>query len=217
MKCLSWMRGVGVATATVGVLALSAPAPCAWAAKTDEFDGSADGLLRILLIIVLALVVCVGIGATTLLLRVILPGVARAADASLARLSGKRLLLAGILPLVGAALLARGVELTGSQAAGGIYAVLVGLPIALAVIVGAMAALPHLGRQVMKADSDAAPLLRASVGGLVAGLAMLSWALPPLGVLVSVLLAGWFTGIGLGAVVRAPVPAAPAGADEPGE
>jgi hypothetical protein len=45
---------------------------------------------------------------------------------------------------------------------------------------------------------------------------MVSWALPPLGVLVSVLLAGWLLGIGLGAVIGKPATAAPAGAQDSG-
>lgn len=186
-------------------------APAALAAEGG--DGGAEALLKVLLVIVLALLACVGAGATALLLRVILPGVAASADASLARLSTRRLFLGGILPLVGAALLARAVGWTGSSAVGGIYALVVALPLALAVIAGAMAALPHLGGQVMRAGSEASPLARAAVGGFVVGLAMTSWALPALGVLVSVLLAGWLLGIGLGSALQRPV----AGASGPPE
>jgi hypothetical protein len=161
-----------------------------------------EQLLTILLVVVLSLIGSVGFGAVALLLRAILPGVGRAADASLARLGTRRLLLVGILPLVGAALLARAVHASDNRTVEGLYALLVALPLALATVVGAMAALPHLGGQVLRSGLEASPLARASVGGLVTGLAMVSWLLPPLGVLVSALVAGWWIGIGLGGLVR---------------
>ena len=202
---LTLLRGPVLAAAVV-LLALLAPAT-ARAAEGNDIDGSTEGLLRLLLVVVLALVVCLGVGAATLVLRVILPGVARSADASLARLSTKRLFLAGILPLIGAALLARGVEVSGSEVLGGIYGVVVLLPIGLATIAGAMAALPHLGTRALRTDSNASPLARAAVGGVVVGLALMTWPLPPLFVIVCVLLAGWLLGIGLGGLFWRPAPA----------
>jgi len=166
--------------------------------------GRTEQLLEVLLVLVLAAIACVGIGATALLLRVILPGVAHAADASLGRMRARRLTLFGLLPLLGAGALARGVSLAGTKPLEVAYLVLVALPLALALIAGLMAGLPHVGARVLRADSDPAPLLRATLGGLVVGLAMVSWALPPLGLLVSFLLAAWALGIGIGAVVHAP-------------
>ncbi len=157
-------------------------------------------LLVILLVVVLSLIGAVGFGAVALLLRAILPGVADLADASLARLDTRRLLLSGILPLVGAALLGSAAEGAGNEVFAGAVAILVFLPLALALVVGAMGAIPHLGGQVLRSGVEASPLARASAGGLVTGLAMVSWLLPPLGVLVTVLLAGWWVGIGLGGV-----------------
>lgn len=164
-----------------------------------------EELLTILLVVVLSLIGAIGFGAVALLLRTILPGVGTSADASLARLGTKRLLLAGVLPIIGAGLVARAVETAHNPTIEGIYALVVALPLALALLVGAMAAIPHLGGQVLRSGAEASPLARATTGGLVTGLAMVSWLLPPLGVLVTVLLAGWWIGIGLGGLVgRAP-------------
>ncbi len=174
---------------------------------------STEKLVQVLLVVVLAAIACVGAGAAVLLVRVVLPGVAGAADASLGRMGTRRLLLTGILPLVGAGLLARGVELAGSDVLGAVYFFLVLLPIALALLVGATAGVPHIGARVLRDGSSPAPLACAALGGLVIGLAMVSWAIPPVGLLVTVLLAGWLLGIGLGAFVRAP--RAAAAAEEP--
>lgn len=166
--------------------------------------GTTEQLVQVLLVVVLGAIGCVAFGAVVLLLRVILPGVARAADASLGRMRTGRLLLVGIVPLVGSALLARGVELANSQALETAYLILVALPLTLALLVGALSGLPHVGARVLREGADPAPLLKAALGGLVIGLSMVSWALPPLGLAVTVLLAGWLLGIGLGALVRAP-------------
>lgn len=168
-----------------------------------------EELLTIFLVVVLALIGAVGFGAVVLLLRAILPGVGRAADASLARLDRRRLLVGGILPLLGAALIGSATSSMQGTWVAFVYAVVIALPLALATIVGAMAAIPHLGGQVLRSGAEASPLARASIGGLVTGLAMVSWLLPPLGVLVTVLLAGWWIGIGLGGLVaRTPKTAA---------
>ena len=162
----------------------------------------AEGLLGVLIAVVLGLLGCVGIGATVLLLRIMLPGVAAAADASIGRLSTKRLLLVGVVPLIGAALVAQGVGLAGSEALVGIFLLVVGLPIAIAILVGAMAALPRIGAGALRSGAETAPLAQAAVGGLVLGLAMVSWAVRPLGFFVSLLLAGWLLGTGVGACIR---------------
>ena len=72
----------------------------------------------------------------------------------------------------------------------------------LAWVGGFTAGLLHVGTKVLRADSEASPLARAALGGLVVGLALTSWIIPPLGLLVSVLLSAWFVGIGLGALIR---------------
>lgn len=161
-----------------------------------------EGLLQLLLAALLGAIACVGLGAATLVIRAILPGAAASADASLARLSARRLFLTGILPLLGAALLAQGVNLVGNDVVSAIYLLIVALPLALAWIAGLLAGLPYLGTKALRADSQASPLARASLGGLVAGLAMVSWILPPLGLLLSLLLTGWFLGIGLGSLIH---------------
>ena len=113
-----------------------------------------EQLLTILLVVVLSLIGSIGFGAVALLLRAILPGVGRTADASLARLGTKRLLLVGILPIVGAALIGRAVEAVNNDVVGGIYGLVVVLPLGLATLVGAMAALPYLGGQVHAAPQQ---------------------------------------------------------------
>jgi hypothetical protein len=195
-----WLPSLGL------LLAALAFAPAARAAESAAVasDG-AKSPVALLVAIVLGLLGCVGAGAVALVLRVILPGVAGAADASLARLRPGRLVLAGVVPILGAALLGRGVALVGQPALGAVYLLAVVLPLAIALLLGAMAALPHLGARVLRADPPPSPLRCASVGGLVTGLSMASWVLPPLGVAFSVLLAGWLLGIGLGAFVRRPV------------
>jgi hypothetical protein len=196
----------------LAALLLVLGATSAWAddsTATGNAPPTTQGLLQVLLIVILILIGCVGTGATALLLRIILPGVARSADASLARLGTGRLVFGGVLPLIGVALGARGVQVTGSPVLGGLFALVVVLPLAVALLLGAMAALPHLGAQVLRADANPSPIVCASVGGLLIGLAGASWLLPPLGVAVSVLFAGWLLGIGLGAMFRRPAAATP--------
>lgn len=165
------------------------------AAETEE-------LLQVLLLVVLGAVACLGLGAATLVIRIILPRPAAALDRSLARLGTGRLFLMGVLPLVGAGLLARGVELARHDLLSAAYLLLVAIPLVLAWIGGFLAGLMHIGAKVRRADSDASPLARAALGGLVMGLALTSWIVPPLGLLVSLLLSAWFVGIGLGALIK---------------
>ena len=77
-----------------------------------------------------------------------------------------------------------------------------GIPFVLAWSGGFTAGVLHIGTKVLRKDTGAAPLTRASLGGLVVGLALTSWIVPPLGMLVTVLLSAWFVGIGLGALIR---------------
>lgn len=166
-----------------------------------------DDLLRVLLVVVLVAIGCVGVGTTALLLRVVLPGVATATDRALSAMTGRRLLAAGVLPLIGAALLAQGVALAGNSVLGGAFVLVVALPLTLAWLGGVLAALPYVGARLLRGGDEASPLLRGAVGGLVMGLAVVTWTIPPLGVLVSVLLTGWFLAIGVGAALGARGPA----------
>ena len=161
-----------------------------------------EGLLQLLLAVVLGAIACIGLGAAALVVRAILPGAAASADASLARLSTWRLFVSGILPIVGAALLARGVDLVGNDVVSGIFLLIIVLPLTLAWIAGLLAGLPYLGGKALRQGSEASPLARAALGGLVAGLAMVSWVLPPLGLVLTLLLTGWFLGIGLGSLIH---------------
>lgn len=170
----------------------------AWLAMAKE----TEELLQLVLLVPLAAVACLGIGAASLVVRIILPGVAAATDRSLARMGTGRLFVMGVLPIVGAGLLARGVELAGQPWVSGLFLLLVGIPLVLAWMGGFTAGVLHIGTRVLRRDADVAPLRRASLGGLVVGLALVSWIVPPLGMVVTVLLSAWFVGIGLGALIR---------------
>jgi len=205
-----------LAPPAVALAALLTTPALAWAAEGGGDAPDAGKLLGVLLAVVLGLLACVGIGATVLLLRIMLPGIAGAADDAIARLSTKRLILGGVLPIVGAALVAQGIGTTQSETLGAIFLLLVGLPMVIALLVGAMAALPRIGAGALRGGERASPFARCAVGGLVLGLSLVSWALPPLGALVSLLLLGWFFGAGVGAAIRRSGPTtAPRMADAP--
>lgn len=168
-----------------------------WLANTETQE-----LLQLVLLLPLAIAASLGLGAATLVIRVILPGVAEATDRSLTGLGMARLFGMGVLPIVGAGLMARGVELLGNAYVGLAFVVLVGIPLVLAWTGGFTAGLHHIGTKVLRAGEEASPLKRGAVGGLVVGFALASWIIPPLGLVVSVLLSAWFVGIGLGALIR---------------
>ena len=208
------LRHIGLGVGMVLLLLATSAAPLL-AHEAKDAPPDVGGVAAVALLVLLGLVACVGAGATVLVLRILLPVAARAGDAALDRVGTKQILLSGIVPLVGAGLVAQGVGQTGSEALGLVFLLLVGLPLLLAWIVGAMAAIPHVGTRALSEHSLAGPGLRAAVGGLVIGLSLASWALPPLGLLLSLLLSGWFLAIGIGAFVhRAPAAAAPAGPAE---
>ena len=174
-------------------------------ALADEGAREASGLdhlLGLLAVLVLGVVLFAGLGAALAVLRVVLPGLARAADRSVEGLSTGRMVLTGVLPLVGALLLGAAVHHAGDRALGAVYALVVGLPLSLLTITGALSALPHLGARLLKEGVETSLLRRSLVGGLVAGLAGTTWARPPLGILVSLFLLGWFLGIGLSTLFR---------------
>jgi hypothetical protein len=146
-----------------------------------------------------ALLLSVGTGCALALLRIVLPGLAGRADRSLASLGAGRLVVTGVLPLVGALVLSAVATNAGAPPA---LALAWWIPLLLLAVAGAMAALPHAGERLLRAGSQASLLARAAVGGLVVGLAMATWFLPPLGLLVTLLVAGWLVGIGLGVWAR---------------
>ncbi|MFV1957941.1 MAG: hypothetical protein ACC662_00875 [Planctomycetota bacterium] len=166
--------------------------------------------------VVLALVVFAGVGSLLLVLRVIFPRPAAAADRALARLSTGRLLLTGFLPLIGAVLLGMAIGRAGPFV-GGVYAVLVLLPLFLLALLGAVAAVPYLGRAVLRPLGEAPPLLVAALlGAIVLGLAGAAVALAGREagiVLFSILVGGWFLGAGLGTVLGPRTPPEAAGVD----
>jgi hypothetical protein len=165
-------------------------------------------LLAVALYAVLGALVSVGLGAAVATLRVILPGLCGLADGALARIGGRRLLLAGVLPLLGAALLGQAVAQVGEQGLAGVYALVVLLPVGLLMLLGLLAALPHLGERLGGERGPSSPLARAALGGLALGLAATTAWLPPLFGVVALVLGGWLLGIGLTAVFgrRAPAP-----------
>jgi hypothetical protein len=152
-------------------------------------------LLDLLGLLAVGAVFFAGLGVATAVLRVVLPRLARAADASLAGLGTARMAVTGILPLVGAMLLTAAAAPAG---AGGVVAIVVWLPIGLLTVAGSMAAVPHLGGRLLKSGADASLFARSAVGGIAVGLAMATWAVQALGLLVSLLLLGWFLGAGIG-------------------
>jgi hypothetical protein len=165
-----------------------------------------EALLGVLLYVVVGVVLSAGVGAALAVLRVVLPGLSRAADRSLAGVTTKRLVLSGLLPLLGAALLARAVEALGDPTLGYVVGLLVLVPLILFVVLGAMAALPHLGERLLERGTPRSALARAVGGGLVVGLAATTIWVPPLFALVALLVGGWLLGIGLGAALgRAPI------------
>jgi hypothetical protein len=153
-----------------------------------------------------------GLGAALALLRVVLPGVARAADRSLEGLGTWRMLLTGLLPILGALLVATAVEASDSAVLRGALGLLVFLPGVLLAVAGAMSGVPFLGRRLLARGEEVGPLRQAMVGGAVLGLATVTFWIKPLGLAVALLVESWFLGIGLGTLLgrRSPSPAEPA-------
>lgn len=153
--------------------------------------------------VLLLLVVFAGVGCVFLVIRVILARPTARADEALGALGTPRLFLTGVLPLIGAALLGHASE-AGGQATQIAFALLVGLPLALLVLLGGAAAVPHLGRQVLRGRREPTLLAAAIVGALVLGLAGAAAGVlgkeGGLAILV-LLVASWFLGAGLGAVL----------------
>jgi hypothetical protein len=191
---MNTLRRLGLVA--VGCLALATPA----LAAEGELDQAADDPVRVLVVLVLLALGVVGFGCALAVLRVILPHVASATDRSVQAMGTGRLLAMGVLPLVGAALLGAGVGQVGAPVLGWVYLLVVAVPLVLLVLAGAAAGVPHVGGALLLRGEERSPLARSVVGALVTALAMATWVWPPLGVLVTVLIVGWFLGAGLGAV-----------------
>lgn len=181
--------------------------PLALAAEDAVPAAGEPGPGKVLAIVALAILFALGIACLVAVLRVVFPGPVRKADGALQRLSTGRLLLTGILPVVGLALLAMAAEATHVEALVIVYAFVLVLPALLLMILGALAAIPHLGGALLKSREDRSLLSRCVVGTLALGLALgASAALKPLIPFVGVIVAGWFLGAGLGVIFR---PASP--------
>lgn len=167
-----------------------------------------EALLAVLLYVVLGLVLSAGLGAALATVRVILPGLARAADRSIEQGGTRRLLLMGILPLLGVALLTQAAHAAGNPVLSTVVGLAVQIPALLFVVLGALAALPHLGARLLERDRPRSLLARSVGGGVALGLAATTAWAAPLFALVALLLGGWLLGIGLGAVLgrRPPAP-----------
>jgi hypothetical protein len=152
-------------------------------------------LVRLLVALLVAVLFSLGTGCALALVRVILPGLAAKADRSLGSLGTARLLVSGVLPLIGALLLSEAIAKAGAPEAVGLV---VWIPLLLVAATGALAALPHVGERMLRRGRETSLLARAAVGGLVVGCAMATWLFPPLGLLVTLLVGGWLVGIGLG-------------------
>jgi hypothetical protein len=157
-----------------------------------------EPLAQLVLYVLVGLVLATAVGCAVALLRVILPGLARQSDRSLATLSAKRLIVVGALPLVGALLVLAALHAWALPPAA---ALLVVVPVGLLLVAGAMAALPKAGGDLVPGLRS--PLARAVTGAVALGFALVTWAFQPLGLLVTSLIAAWFLGAGIGTVVPA--------------
>jgi hypothetical protein len=188
------------------VLVASAPD-----ALADE--GARSGMPTLGTVVTALLVVltaCALAGSACVTARAILPSVAAAADRSRARLGAGRLFLTGVLPIVGVALIVGGAQ-HSAPGTERVLGPLLSLPLALAMLVGLLAAIPHVGREAL--GRRGSPLSSAVVGAIVVGGPLAAGAaVPALGLVLLLLVGGWTTGIGLGALfgrTAAPPPEAP--------
>jgi hypothetical protein len=145
-----------------------------------------------------------GLAGMVALLRVILPGVARAADRAASHGRTRNIGLLGLLPIVGVVLLAAGLDRLGSKAAMDILSLVIGLPLLLFVLAGTLGAVPFIGRRVLAGGDDAGVLKQSAAGGIVLALACVTRLVEPLFALLVFLVAGWLLSIGLGALKGAP-------------
>ncbi len=163
-----------------------------------------------------------GVGCLLAVLRIVFPHPTATADRAVSRLASGRLLLTGILPALGVGLLGQAVGHAGVPFLGGAYALVVLLPAAALALLGAMAAVPHLGRGLLGAGHDRSLLVSVVTGALVltlAGAAAVVLGRAGGAALFGLLVGGWFLGTGLGAALdRAnggAAPTAPGEAEAP--
>lgn len=162
------------------------------------------GLLAVILVLVLGCLLSAALGIALAVVRVVLPPIAHAGDRTLASGRTGRVLVAGILLLAGALLLSIAGQRIGQKWVEAVLVLGVWVPLLLAAIAGALAAVPHLGRELLRRRPDRSPILEAAIGGLALGLSQVTWIFKPLGLLVTVLLAAWLVGIGVRAVIDRP-------------
>jgi hypothetical protein len=168
---------------------------------------------QIVAIVLLVLVLLVATGCFLAVFRVIFPVPTELADVAVRNLGTGRLLVTGLLPVVGAGLLGAAAAATG-PVGGAIWGVLIGLPALILMLVGAAAAVPYLGAAVLRGGSERSPLTQVVVGAVVLGLAIgAGFASHVLAPFVLVVVFGWFLGAGLGVVFR-PAPAVDAAPEE---
>lgn len=210
--------GVALGGLLVALILLGASADVAHAApdpvKTAK-RAESDTLANLLMLFVAVVVLGVGTGAGVATLRVIVPGVATRTDVSVRRLGFARLLATGVLPLIGTILIAAALGQAHSKPAETVFLVVIGIPLFLALLVGAMGALPHLGARLLKDGDEAGVLKQALTGGAVIGLSGATWVLAPLGGFLTFVIAGWFVGVGLGSLFPGRAPIQGAGEDRP--
>jgi hypothetical protein len=151
----------------------------------------------------LVLLAAAGIGSALAVLRIVVPGPGEAAERAARGLGPRRLLLLGVLPLVGAVLLAHAVGALpeGTRTGLGIaYLLVVALPLGLLLLAGAAGAVPYLGGRLL-GDRERSLWARAVAGAVALALCGWTAVLPPLLALVSALVLGWFLGAGLAALL----------------
>lgn len=197
---------LGLYLGALSALALIA-APIALAAEEGAATAHEHGPGEVLAFLGIAILFAIGIGCLLAVLRIILPGPARKADAALARLSTGRLLLTGLLPVVGIGLLGAAAHATHVKALEIVWAVGLFLPTALLAFIGALAAVPHLGAGLLRGSREHSLLARAVVGSLALCFALgASAALQPLVHFVAMVVVGWFLGAGLGVIFKPTTP-----------
>ncbi len=161
---------------------------------------------QVLVGVILGLFLVAGVGSLLGLFRVMFPGPTRAADAAVLRLGTGRLLLTGVLPIVGAGLLGVAAEATGSEAVQIVWGIVFGLPAMILIAVGGLAVVPHLGgRLIARSPGQERSVLAKCVAGalvLVLAIGTLGWAAKPIAPIIGVLVAAWFLGTGLGTIFR---------------
>jgi hypothetical protein len=107
----------------------------------------------------------------------------------------------GVLPLLGVGLLGQLAAATQNGALGGVVAIGVFVPAGLLIVLGLLAALPHLGHRLLEGQRPRSALARAVGGGVALGLAATTAWLPPFFALLALLVGGWLLGIGLSTVL----------------